>query len=825
MNSQNIDTTNYTHERIKELSFFDILDSTDVKDFEMLTHFTAEICDMPMAWISFIEDEKQFFKATVGIDLEDCSLKDSICQYTISGEQLLEIKDIRNHKYASELKAVTSDEKICFYAGTPIRTQNGKNIGTVCIADYEPRELSSKQRFILNSISKQTVSILEKKRKNEQLKNELAAALKKKLNERTHQLSDKEKEYDLIYNVVSNSGVIIEIDAEGKIRKVNAYFTKLTGIEPQEIVGRDFESLLSDDISSLKESFWNAIDEQERKVSKIKLISKDDEEIWLRTSLNPLLDNDGKVRGVVLVAQDISSEVVAQQRLLEAKKIAEETSIQKDKFIANMSHEIRTPINAIIGFTELLMEENCNEHNENYLNPIKNAGDKLLYIVNDILDLSKIETGVFQIDRRPFNIEEVVQKVFSILELTAHKKKIEFSYEIDEKVPEHVYGDNNRLAQILINLLGNAIKFTDQGFVRLYIEETQPSELTAPNETNIQFKVSDSGIGISKNSLDKIFDRFSQENRETSVNYGGTGLGLNISQLLVQKQKGELKVFSEKNRGSDFVFNIPYKPVTKISRAYKYENAEEIETSVSKVLLCEDNVLNQNLVKAIVTTTNYELDIAKDGIEALDKITTGSYDLILMDIQMPHKNGYKVVKEMRNKLGLNTPVIGISAHSMIKEKKKCLDIGMNDYLAKPYTRKELLSKIQYWIAQEENCLQDIGLNVDAEKLKVISEERLNELSNGDDTTKKKLVAIYIEESKQNKANLWEYAENNQREELKELLHKLKTSFGLIGASAALIDFFERALENMDTNLKKIAKCLILQIEMLETTLKNKYPTT
>ena len=596
-------------QRVKEVYSLNELDTPPENQFDRLTKMASVVCDAPIALISLIDDQRQWFKSKIGIDEDEVDVENTICQYTITGKGLFEIENAKKNEIVANKPFVTEKKGIRFYAGLPIKTKNGFNIGTVCVADSKPKKLSEEQKEVLKLIAEQATGLLERKKENESLKNELSQILNAKLNKTTIKLSQVETDYELLYKEISNSGVLIELDAKGDILRVNDYFQNLTGISCDSIVGESYQVLINEKTSSKEDLFKEALHQNERKTGKIQLTNTSGEEIWLRTSLNPLSNSKGEVRGLLLVAQDITAEIKSQQYLLESKKTAERTNAQKDKFIANMSHEIRTPLNAILGFTELLNHVDNIEQGKEYLKPIKNAGDKLLFIVNDILDLSKIEAGVFQIDQRPFELIKTIEKVFSILHLNAHRKKLDFSFQIDENVPDSLFGDKNRLAQILLNLLNNALKFTDNGFVKLSVSLNGTLDHELTDQVNIQFKVSDTGIGIAKDKLDMIFERFSQEDSQTSVNYGGTGLGLNITKLLVEKQGGSIEVLSEKNRGSDFIFSIPFKLANSSELELEAESSPVHDTQKANVLLCEDNVLNQKLIEAIFSRTNYQLSL------------------------------------------------------------------------------------------------------------------------------------------------------------------------------------------------------------------------
>lgn len=523
-------------DRIQDLLSYNAIDTDPEKDFDILTELAATICKTPSALISLIDDKRQWLKSKTGIEETEVPIEKTICQYTIIQDELMQVENASEDDRLKDLPHIT--QGIRFYAGIPLKSEKGYNIGTVCVIDNEPKKLNKDQIKSLKLIAEQAMNLLEVRKKNSNLADELLNSIKQKLNK-------KEADYESFYETVSSSNILIEFDSAGNISRVNENVEQITGFKKEEFIGKNHTIFLNfndDDQGYLSvEDMINDASNSRR----IKIINKQGEDVWLQASFSPVKDMDGSVSHIIVVAHDITAEVLNQQKLEESKSLAEQLNIQKDQFIANMSHEIRTPINAVLGFTDLLLQMESDNEKANYLNTIKSSGDKLLYVVNDILDLSKIEAGAFHIDKRPFDLEEMIKNVFSMLQLKAQNKNLEFEYILDKGVPNQIIGDYNRISQVLINLLGNALKFTHKGFVKLSVKNVSPEN----TESGIlEFQVSDTGIGISPEKLDTIFDRFIQESDKISNDYGGTGLGLNISKLLVEKQGGTIKVFSGKIR-------------------------------------------------------------------------------------------------------------------------------------------------------------------------------------------------------------------------------------------------------------------------------------
>ncbi|MDP1744693.1 MAG: ATP-binding protein [Bacteroidota bacterium] len=394
--------------------------------------------------------------------------------------------------------------------------------------------------------------------------------------------------------------------------------------------------------------------------------------------------------------RDINKREKLEKELVETKKRVEEASVIKEQFMANMSHEIRTPMNAIIGFNDRLIKTKLNEEQQEYVAAVQSSGENLLTIINDILDFSKIEAGMVTIEHIRFNLHELLQSVYNMFFLKAKEKNISLQLHQPKNIPECLMGDPTRLTQILINLVGNALKFTNQGNIDISVEVIKDDKQNA----TVQFKVKDTGIGILEEKIVEVFDRFTQAESDTSRIFGGTGLGLSIVKKLVELQSGTITVESKKEEGSLFKFTIPYKKAPVLVSTLK-TSPEKIHTTVVndkiKILIVEDNLLNQKLAAFMIKDFGYKFDICGNGKLAVDKLKQDIYDLVLMDIQMPEMDGYEATGVIRKKLMLNIPIIAMTAHAMQGEKDKCLGFGMTDYISKPIKENDLHNLIIKYI--------------------------------------------------------------------------------------------------------------------------------
>lgn len=376
------------------------------------------------------------------------------------------------------------------------------------------------------------------------------------------------------------------------------------------------------------------------------------------------------------------------------KEKAQASERAKHRFLANMSHEIRTPMNAIKGMTDILIRRNPREDQETYLASIKQSSDSLLVIINDILDISKIEAGKIELEHEPFSINEVIENVHTLMQFKAEEKGLLLEKDVPSETIS-VYGDSSRLKQILINLIGNAIKFTEKGVVRTSVKSERKE-----GKLNLHFTISDTGIGIDKERINKIFKSFEQAYSDTNRKFGGTGLGLSISKKLVKIHGGKIWVESTKGRGSEFHFIIPYDVAVTPTENMKQEPQGTIHPEQLKglrVLLVEDNQFNAVVAQEEMEDTieDVRVDLAENGAIALEKLKTNSYDIVLMDVQMPVMNGYEASRAIRqlSNSGAHTPIIAMTANVLKEEVDKCFEAGMDLFIGKPFNTEELVQKI------------------------------------------------------------------------------------------------------------------------------------
>ncbi|NND06005.1 MAG: response regulator [Saprospiraceae bacterium] len=396
-----------------------------------------------------------------------------------------------------------------------------------------------------------------------------------------------------------------------------------------------------------------------------------------------------------LLLIEIEERKKVEDKLVISTQEAIEARMAEENFLANMSHEIRTPMNGVVGFTELLSQMSLSAEQKEYVDAIRHSSSHLLAIINDILDISKIKGGHIEFEEADISIRDLIRNIENTIKVSAAAKNIQVSTLVDPEVPTNVIGDSVRLSQILLNLATNAIKFTDEGYVRISVHCLGVSE----NQYAISFKVKDTGIGIAPQQLKNIFKEFKQAESSTTRVYGGTGLGLSISKKLVELQGGQISVESTLNEGSTFSFNILFKRNSvrpKILRIPE-ENGESIPEGC-KIMVVDDSRMNRVLVKKILQkgADNIFTEEVENGQEAIELLLESDFDLILLDLQMPVMNGFETCHQIRTKFPeekRNVPIIALTADALPQEKIKAFDIGMNEYVIKPFKKEDLFQKI------------------------------------------------------------------------------------------------------------------------------------
>jgi len=617
---------------------------------------------------------------------------------------------------------------------------------------------------------------------------------------------------------------------------INQAFTTMTGYESDEIVKKTSDILFGEKTSRRElVKLRHAMRTSQPIRSELTCYKKDGTEFWNDINVVPVTDENGLYTHWVSVHRDMTIRKKTEEALVKAKILAEESMKSKERFLANMSHEIRTPMNAVIGMTNLLLQTPLNSEQKEFVEIIKQSSDNLLVIINDILDFSKIESGKITFESIAFSLHDLLKKAISTFGLKAAEKNLSLSLSLDATCPDIIMGDSVRLNQILVNLIGNALKFTQKGNVALKAQLVRNSA----EHAIVLFAVSDTGIGIAKNKQSSVFESFSQAGNDTTRKFGGTGLGLAITKQLVELQGGTVWVQSELGKGSTFGFTLPFKIAQSeyVRAQAQCPQKEARNFSGRLVLLVEDNYFNQIVAKKTLETVHVACDVAENGRIALEMFSQKKYDLILMDIQMPEMDGYETtahIRQMSPPLD-KIPIIAMTAGALKGENDKCLNAGMNDYISKPFDPKHLYSLLETHFPKVEEkavsspvveisdeLLSDLPLKEQLKK-KGLDFEYLFSISNGRDDFVREMIQLFLSQSPEYLITLQKSLENENWIELSKTAHKFLSSTGYmsLNKTAELLKQVElnaRDKTNLDV-LPELVTEIVMQIQWVQNQLR------
>ncbi|RED54083.1 PAS domain S-box protein [Aestuariispira insulae] len=533
-------------------------------------------------------------------------------------------------------------------------------------------------------------------------------------------LADSEVRYRSILESASDGYLYLD-PALGIIVDTNDALLHMCGYQKDDVVGRSPSFLFTRDSHSTLANHGGENINGQPKPIEISLKCKDGSIRHVRYNLNSAQDNHGKILAQFAILTDLTHEVQLRQTLELARQEAENIARMKSDFLANMSHEIRTPMNGVIGMLELLADTRLTKTQKNYIETALKSADMQLSVINDILDYSKIEAGKLSLEETEFNLRELFKDVITLHRASAETKELVLTCQLPEDLPERYMGDPTRLRQVVVNLVGNAIKFTDQGSVTITCREKQHR----PDRSTLEIRVIDTGIGIEAEKIDQLFQPFSQADSSTTRKFGGTGLGLMISKSILDAMQGTIGVESTLGQGTEFWLELQLPlatgeqtpPPVSVS-AVMDQSAGPLRLDDCRILLVEDTLINQKVAHGILKTYGCSIDLAEDGLQAVDQYKNQDYDLVLMDVQMPKLDGFGATKRIRQfekEVGkARVPIVALTAHALKSDRELSLQNDMDDHLAKPFRKEDLELILRQWLKN--------GVSTDTSPIEATDEE-------------------------------------------------------------------------------------------------------
>ncbi len=614
---------------------------------------------------------------------------------------------------------------------------------------------------------------------------------------------------------------------------VNRSFTALTGYTAEEVIGKSpsfLQGIKTDRKTTTR--IGQAIAEKKPICVEILNYSKEGHEYWVEINLNPIFcPESGECVYFLATERDITERKNAESQLMRAIEKAEEATKAKSEFLANMSHELRTPMNGILGLAEILQGIDLTHDVRECVDAIHSSGMNLLSIVNDILDLSKIEAQELEIERYPFKIKDALKNIKDVTSLSAARKGLNYEMNVNLNVPDWLSGDGKRIQQVIFNLVGNAIKFTEKGGISVSMDWKNIN-----GQSNLMVQVQDTGIGIPDEFHQQLFNKFSQADTSISRKFGGTGLGLAITKYLVEMMGGSIGFTSKLNHGTTFFISIPIDESPSediIQSEIKVINENSligVDLQNIRALIVEDHPINQMLaVKWLKKLGLKNIDSALNGFESITLLRNNSYDFILMDCQMPELDGYEttsLIRDMEKQMNTRTPIIAMTANAMLGEREKCIQAGMDDYLSKPLNFSQFQSCIAQWIgANTNNETSDKETDhKNSEQLTSslpVDLSRLNEFTEGDKETENMVINLFLETAHESFDRLQNAKLSQESDEWSKAAHSFKGASGNLGAMTlhAICSDAEHKGEVSDAEKDLILSNLYSEFSKVETYLK------
>ena len=580
------------------------------------------------------------------------------------------------------------------------------------------------------------------------------------------------------------------LNTDYEVIKVSHKLVKSLGLTKEDLIGKKCNEVILLSFCNTADCPMNRIKKGEKYFTYEANYKIGNKSVPFLITATPLMSSNNEIEGLILSYKDITDLIKHQKELQMAKDKAEEENFLKTQFLANISHEIRTPMNGILGLIELFGETQLDPKQEEYMDLIKYSADRLLSILDNILDFSKIKANKLEVKRKRFNLIHLLENIKKFFYLQASGKGLDFNWKVNDKLPNMIIGDPDCLNQILFNLLSNAIKFTESGHVGLQVD------IKGQDAKNIElsFSVIDTGIGIPEDKISHFFKEFYQTDLSSTKKYGGSGLGLTITKELIEKMGGEISVSSQVGMGSKFTFNIKFEKVNLLVHDEEYSLKKDKDINIDRlnnlnILVVDDDLINQKIIFNMLEKSNWNISLESNGEKVLDLVRKNNYDLIILDIFMPGMDGYEIARQIRkieSRNGVYTPIIAITATTTMECREKCENIGFDEFIIKPIRAEEAYKKI-ISILRERRGIDNIQLN-----------GLLDRIDNDADLLRE-LVEEVISDSyeREHLGKMGIYIENGDLNRLKESIHKFKGSISNFSADEII-----RLLREMEASIEK-----------------------